>query len=330
MTRTIGLTYDLRSEYLALGYKEEDVAEFDSDATVNALESAIRDLGYAVQRIGNARALCTRLCKGDRWDMVFNIAEGLYGRSREAQVPCLLELYGIPHTFSDPLVCALTLDKAMAKRIVQSAGLHTPRFHVVRSEADLDAVDLAYPLFAKPIAEGTGKGIDRTSKVESAAELRELCGRLLERFDQPVLVEEYLPGREYTIGILGTGNRARVLGTMEVSIRKQADTVIYSYDVKENSEELVDYARPARTPETEEVEKLALEAYRTLEIRDAGRVDIRLDRYDRPAFMEVNPLPGLHPTHSDLPMIATQEGMPYARLIGSILESAMNRAGTPP
>lgn len=330
MKQSIGLTYDLRSEYLALGYREEDVAEFDSDATVNALQAAIEELGYSVDRIGNARALCARLCKNDRWDLVFNIAEGLYGRSREAQVPSLLELYGLPHTFSDPLVCALTLDKAMAKRVLQSAGLHTPRFHVIRADSDLDAVDLPYPLFAKPIAEGTGKGIDRTSKIETPSQLREVCGRLLERFDQPVLVEEYLPGREYTIGLLGTGNQARVLGAMEVAIRKQADTVIYSYDVKENSEELVDYARPARTPETEEVEALALEAYRMLEVRDAGRVDIRLDRYDRPAFMEVNPLPGLHPTHSDLPMIARQEGLSYAKLIGSIIESALERASALP
>lgn len=329
MKPVIAFTYDLRSEYLALGYSEEDVAEFDSDATIIALEDTIKSLGHACVRIGNGRALCQRLSKGERWDLVFNITEGVSGRSREAQVPALLELFEVPYTFSDPLVCALTLDKAMAKRVVQAAGLHTPRFSVIRTTGDLRNVDLTYPLFAKPIAEGTGKGIDKMSMVESPEQLEEISNRLLERFAQPVLVEEYLPGREFTIGILGTGRDARVLGVMEVGIRKEAGTVIYSYDVKEKSEELVEYTRPAREVAIEEVEQLALEAYRALEVRDAGRVDIRMDRYDLPAFMEVNPLPGLHPTHSDLPMIATQEGMSYRDLIGSIIESAMKRAASP-
>jgi D-alanine-D-alanine ligase len=324
--RKIGLTYDLRSDYLRLGFKEEDVAEFDSDATILAIENTIRELGHLPDRIGHARALCQRLVAGDKWDLVFNIAEGVRGRSREAQVPCLLEVYDIPYTFSDPLVCAVTLDKAVAKRIVQASALHTPRFHVIKTGDDVLAVDLPYPLFAKPIAEGTGKGIDKTSRVESYAQLHELCLSLLHRYGQPVLVEEYLPGREFTVGILGTGPHAKVLGAMEVALRKADDAAIYSFDVKEMCEELVDYSRPARTPEIDAVERLALESYKALELRDGGRVDIRMDRFGRPAFMEVNPLPGLHPQHSDLPMIATQEGMSYRDLIGSIVNSALERA----
>ncbi|HEM45681.1 MAG TPA: D-alanine--D-alanine ligase, partial [Alphaproteobacteria bacterium] len=156
----IGLVYDLRADYLAEGFGEEEVAEFDMDDTIDELERAIASLGYGTDRIGNAWALCRRLVRGDRWDLVFNIAEGLAGRSREAQVPCLLELYGVPYTFSDPLVCAATLDKAVAKTIVHAAGLHTPRFAVVRSVSDAALVTLPFPLFAKPLAEGTGKGID--------------------------------------------------------------------------------------------------------------------------------------------------------------------------
>lgn len=329
MKSRIGLTYDLRRDYLAMGFKDEDVAEFDADITIDSIEATIRDLGHEPVRIGHVRALCAQLAAGSRWDLVFNIAEGIGGRSREAQVPCLLEAYGTPYTFSDPLVCAVTLDKAVAKRLVHSAGIPTPGFHVVRAEADCRHVELTYPLFAKPIAEGTGKGIDRTSRLETPQELLTVCSTLLRKYRQPVLVEEYLPGREFTVGILGTGAAARVLGTMEVSMRPHAGTSIYTYEMKEQCEAFVDYSRPARTTAVSAVEKVALDAYQALELRDAGRVDIRIDRHGTPAFMEVNPLPGLNPVHSDLPMIATQEGMVFPDLIGSIMESAFERVVKP-
>lgn len=325
MSLKIGLTYDLKSDYLALGFKEEDAAEFDADITINTIEATLAELGHKPERIGHARALCAKLAAGARWDLVFNIAEGVSGRSREAQVPCMLEAFDIPYTFSDPLVCAVTLDKAVAKRILQAEGIHTPGFHVVRSEADVDHVKLPYPLFAKPIAEGTGKGINPTSCVKNAGELRHVCRDLLQKFDQPVLVEEFLPGREFTVAILGTGSNARVLGGMEVCIRPNAKTSIYTFEVKENYHDFVDYHRLEHTPETAAVEKLALDSYRALELRDAGRVDIRLDRNGVPAFMEVNPLPGLNPVHSDLPIIANQEGVSYKAVINTIIESARPR-----
>lgn len=319
------MTYDLRSDYLALGFKEEDVAEFDADITIDSIERIIAELGHKPVRIGHARALCAQLAAGARWDLVFNIAEGRTGRSREAQVPCMLEAFDIPYTMSDPLVCAVTLDKAMAKRILQSAGLNTPGFHVVRSEADLAAVTLPYPLFAKPIAEGTGKGIDRASCVKNSAELRAVCQMLLLKYDQPVLVEEFLPGREFTVAILGTGSKARVLGGMEVVLRPNANTSIYTYEMKEYCDNFVDYHRLTGTPDAAAIEKLALESYRVLEVRDAGRVDIRMDRNGKPSFMEVNPLPGLNPEHSDLPIIAGQEGVSFKEVIATIIESAISR-----
>jgi len=324
--RVIGLVYDLRGDYLAEGFDEQEVAEFDMDDTIDALEGAIRSLGYVTDRVGNARALCKRLVVGDRWGLVFNIAEGLHGRSREAQVPCILELYGIPYTFSDPLVCAATLDKAVAKTIVRAAGLATPRFAVVRCARDAREVTLPFPLFAKPVAEGTGKGIDGRSRVESRGELASVCDELLARFRQPVLVEEYLSGREFTVGILGTGDAARVLGTMEVEVLAAEGRAIYSLDMKERCEETVRYSSLKEASLRREVEDLALASYRALECRDGGRVDVRLDAAGRPAFLEVNPLPGLHPTHSDLPMIATQEGVSYPELIGAIIDSALARA----
>ncbi len=324
---SIGLTYDLRRDYLAAGFSEEDVAEFDSDETVDALEETLSELGHRVQRVGHVWALAEALVAGQRWDLVYNIAEGLGGRSREAQVPSLLEAYGIAYTCSDPLVCAATLDKAVAKRLVSSAGLATPPFAVIRSADDLSAADsLAFPLFAKPLAEGTGKGITQNSLIDNADGLRSVVAELLDRYSQPVLVEEYLPGREFTTAILGTGRHARVLGTMEVTIARDDGQTVYTYENKELCEQFVRYSRP-RGPLVHDVETLALESYRSLECRDAGRVDIRCDRHGRPSFMEVNPLPGIHPHHSDLPMIATQEGMSYRDLIASIVQSAMQRVG---
>jgi D-alanine-D-alanine ligase len=181
------------------------------------------------------------------------------------------------------------------------------------------------PLFAKPLAEGTGKGVDHRSRIASRDALRVTCRELLARFAQPVLVEEYLPGREFTTALLGTGPEARVLGTMEVRIKAGAPATDYSYEVKEKCEQFVEYPAMERGALRDGVEALALASYRALECRDAARVDVRLDAAGRPAFLEVNPLPGLHPSHSDLPMIATQEGMAYPTLIGAIIDSAVRR-----
>ncbi len=321
----IGLTFDLRSTYLAEGYSEDQVAEFDFDETVDALEAAIAAGGHTVARIGTARQLCQRLLAGERWELVYNIAEGLHGRSREAQVPCLLELYQIPYTCSDPLVCALTLDKALTKRVVRDAGLATPAFEVVHTSAQAAQCRLRYPLFAKPLAEGTGKGIGSDSRITHAAQLVQVCTRLLETYRQPVLVEEYLPGREFTVGIVGTGARARAIGTMEVEVLGNAEQAIYSYENKELCDTRCRYSTPPRDTLCAAIEALALAAFRALECRDVGRVDIRLDAHGQPSFIEVNPLPGIHPTHSDLPMIATRAGINYETLIGMIIASARER-----
>jgi D-alanine-D-alanine ligase len=324
----IGLVYDLRDQYLSEGFSEEQVAEFDSQSTIDALAQAIGALGHEVDPVGHGRSLAIRLVAGERWDLVFSIAEGLSGRSREAQVPALLELYQVPYVFSDPLACALTLDKALTKRVVRSFGLHTAAFTVVTDKAEARSIDLPFPLFAKPLAEGTGKGVDSRSRISTQAELEEVCIKLLERFKQPVLVEEYLPGREFTTALIGTGSDAKVLGTMEFTISPDAPASDYSYEVKELCEDYVAYFPMPQGSLRQEVERLALEVHRCLELRDTSRVDIRLDARNCPAFIEVNPLPGLHPSHSDLPMIANQAGISYEELIGAILESALKRQKT--
>ena len=159
-----GITYDLREDYIAEGYNEEEVAEFDRADTIDALEQTLQDLGYLTDRIGNIKSLVKRLAYGDRWDMVFNIAEGIDGLGREAQVPAILDVYNIPYTFSDPLILSLTLHKGMTKHVIRDLGIPTPDFMVVHEENDIDKVSLPFPLFAKPVAEGTSKGINAAFK----------------------------------------------------------------------------------------------------------------------------------------------------------------------
>ena len=324
----IGLTFDLRAEYLAAGYGEEETAEFDSPRTIEAIEDALGELGHETDRIGHIRQLVDRLARGDRWDLVFNLAEGLHGPGREAQTPALLDAYEIAYTGSDPLVMALTLDKPWTKIIVRQAGVPTPEFALVRNVEELAALALRYPLFAKPAAEGTGKGITAASKVTGPDELCRVCADLLARFQQPVLVEEFLPGREFTVAIAGTGNDAEVLGTMEIVLLPSAEPDVYSYVNKEHSEALVEYfiRRPDEDEQVQRAEAHALAAWRTLRCRDAGRVDLRCDRAGEPNFIEVNPLAGLHPEHSDLPMICNKVGLSFKELIGRIVASAQQRA----
>lgn len=323
----IGLTYDLRDDYLADGYSELETAEFDRADTIDAIEDALLELGHRTERIGRGRNLVERLARGDRWELVFNICEGLHGPGREAQVPAILDLFEIPYTFADPCVMSVCLHKGLTKGVVREAGLPTPRSAVVAEIADLHGISLRYPLFAKPVAEGTGKGVTPRSKVSRESDLRTECERLLAEYRQPVLVEEFLPGREFTVGVLGTGTASRVLGTLEIILRESAEPEVYSYLNKERCEELVEY-RPVDggcDPEVHEAERVALAAWRALGCRDGGRIDLRSDASGRPQFLEANPLAGLHPFHSDLPMIAAAVGLPYVGLIDAIVESAAGR-----
>ncbi len=321
------MTYDLREEYLRAGYGEEETAEFDRPSTIEAIADALAALGHEVDRIGHIRQLVVRLAAGDRWDLVFNIAEGLRGIAREAQVPALLDAYEIPYTFSDPMILALTLHKGMTKRVMRDAGLPTPAFAEVASLDDLAGLDLSYPLFAKPMAEGTGKGIDGGSILRTPAELQARCAFLLERFAQPVLVEEYLPGREFTVGIVGTGARAEAIGTFEVILGEKAEAEVYSYTNKEFCEDRVVYrlVNPEQDPQVAAAVAASLGLWRVLGCRDAGRIDLRCDAAGRPQLMELNPLAGMHPEHSDLPMIATAAGISFPDLVARIVRSASER-----
>jgi D-alanine-D-alanine ligase len=326
----IGLTFDLRDEYLAAGYSAEETAEFDRADTIDAIEDALRAIGHTTERIGHAKQLIDALSQGSRWNLVFNICEGMHGVGREAQVPAILDVYEIPYTFSDPCVMALCLDKGITKQILRSASIATPKWSVVSSLADVKTCcSLKLPLFAKPIAEGTGKGVTPASKVDNLNSLEKVCEMLLERHQQPVLVEEFLPGREFTVGVLGTGDRAKVLGTLEIVLLDRAEPSVYSYHNKENCEEFVEYrlVDARKDPQVAQAEDIALTSWKKLRCRDGGRIDLRCDANGLPQFMEANPLAGLHPFHSDLPMLATAIGMSYVELIRRIVDSAGERVG---
>ncbi len=332
----IGITYDLRDQYLAEGYGEEETAEFDRADTIDSIVNALQELGHHTDRIGHARELVQRLASGDRWELVFNICEGLRGTGREAQVPAILDLYEIPYTFADPCVMSVCLDKGVTKSVVRNVGVPTPRFAVVVDEENVaelvDNCPFRFPLFAKPIAEGTGKGVTPASRVNDVDELAIVCKQLLDRYRQPALVEEYLPGREFTVGILGTGKEAACLGTLEIVLREEAEQDVYSYVNKERCEELVEYrlVAAATDEQVRRAEQIALLAWRTLGCRDGGRIDLRCDAEGQPQFLEANPLAGLHPAHSDLPMLATALKMSYLELIRRIVDSAARRCKTHP
>jgi len=321
----IGITYDLRDDYLKEGYGLEETAEFDLPDTIEAIEKVILDNGFQADRIGNIKSLTRRLAAGNSWDLVFNITEGMYGFGREAQVPALLDAYNIPYTFSDPLGHAISLHKGITKHVLHDLGIPTPDFAVVNNDAEIDKVNLPFPLFAKPVAEGTSKGITALSKITNREELYRTCKQILQNFKQPALIETYLPGREFTVGILGTGKDAKVLGVIEVILKPTAEQNAYSYENKEHYENLVQYAL-VDDDEARQAREIALKAWRYLDLKDAGRVDLRSDVHGAPHFMEVNSLAGLNPKRSDLPILCNLLGVSYHVLISSIIESALRRA----
>lgn len=323
--KKVGITYDLKQDYLDAGFSKEAAAEFDEADTIEAIENALQIMGYETERIGHVKSLMRKLSDGNRWDLVFNICEGVSGIGREAQVPAVLDAFDIPYVFSDVLVLSLTLHKGQTKRIVRDAGVPTADFFVLSELDQLSQVNLPYPLFAKPVAEGTGKGISAKSRVNNPEELKMLCADLLTQFKQAVLIETYLPGREFTVGIVGNGNKCRTVGSMEILFKnKEKTNEVYSFNSKANYHDLMDYTVPE--PEmAAKCEKVALDAWKAIGCRDGGRVDIRLDKNGVPNFIEVNPLAGLNPVDSDLPILGYKNGWTYQRLIEEIVSAAINR-----
>lgn len=320
----IGLTYDLRQDYLDMGYGEEETAEFDKESTIEGIERALKFLGHETQRVGHVKSLVKALAEGQTWDIVFNIAEGMFGLAREAQIPALLDAYEIPYVFSDAFTLAVTLDKGLTKTIVKNFGVPTAEFFVLKNIEELEKVNLPYPLFAKPLAEGTGKGIKADSKITDKEQLKSVCKNLLEEFKQPVLIETFLSGDEFTVGITGTGEDAKVVAVMEIVLGDKAEAEIYSYSNKDNYEDRVSY-RLASDDAAKKCEEVALKAWRGLKCRDGGRVDVRMDANGVVNFIEVNPLAGLNYITSDLPIMCGLKGIDFNDLIKDIMKSAIKR-----
>lgn len=320
----IGLTYDLRQDYLDMGFSEEETAEFDKESTIIGIEKALNELGYETERIGHIKNLVKSLADGKSWDLVFNIAEGLYGIAREAQIPAILEAYKIPHIFSSAFTLAVCLDKGLTKTIIQQNKIPTADFAVVKTIEDVEKINLPYPLFAKPIAEGTGKGVNLTSKIVNKIQLKNTCETLLEEFNQPVLVETFLSGEEFTVGITGTGDEAKVVAVMQIVLGDKAESEIYSYANKDNYEDRVSY-KLVTGEMAKKCEEVALKSWKCLDCLDGGRVDVRLDSKGVVNFIEVNPLAGLNYITSDLPIMCKLKGYPFNDLINDIMSSALKR-----
>lgn len=322
----VGLTFDLKQRYLDEGYSPQEVAELDSHETIDAIESTLQVLGYTTERLGNIKDLVTALAQGRKWDVVFNIAEGLHGLCRESQIPALLDAYRVPYVFSDALTLAVTLHKGLAKAVVRESLVPTADYKVIRNSGDLEALNLPFPLFIKPIGGGTGMGIDGNSIVQNNSQLKTGVDQLLKKHDQPVLVETYLSGREFTVGITGTGKEAQIVGVMEIVVDNTSDQGVYSYATKQNYLSCTTYHLVEDTV-AKNCAETALAAWCALDCRDGGRVDLRMDGDGIVNFLEVNPLAGLHPVDSDLPILARMNGIDYEELLKRIMDSACKRIG---
>jgi D-alanine-D-alanine ligase len=304
-------------------------SELDSERTVEAIAAAFRQAGHKVTFLEGDESLYGKLQRG-HFDIAFNICEGHRGDSRESHVPAILEMLGIPYTGSKVLCLALTLDKPMAKRILAFHGLPTPSFQVFDDPSETLDGGLGYPLFVKPTGEGTGMGINGNSVVRNEGELRSQLRWLIDTYHQPALVEEFIEGREITVGVLGN-ERPHVLPPLEVDLSRcpPEEGGIYTGRIKSELPDSPLYVCPAALAEAqeEEVRRLAVAAFRALDCLDVARVDFKLDAHDgeKPYILEINPLPGLCPGVSDMVMQAEAEGISHAQLINAILDAALER-----
>ncbi len=322
----VGVTYN--EKRIVPKHEEDDDqdAEYDSPKTIKAIGEAIESYGHEVIYL-EATPELPSILSSTPLDLVFNIAEGIRGRSREAQVPAILDLLDIEYTGSDPATLSIALDKSLAKRVVRQAGIPTPAFVLMRKGSERIPKRMRFPVILKPNAEGSSKGVMGISVVENEEDLRALAAQLIEKYRQPVLVEEYLPGREFTLGLLGE-TRPKVLPPMEiVFINPDMKRPVYTFGHKLDQANEVRYDTPAKVDDKlrKSLEQVARSAYMVLGCSDVARIDLRLDAKGKVHFIECNPLPGLTPGWSDLCLIAESAGMDYRTLIGSVMAPAIKR-----
>jgi D-alanine-D-alanine ligase len=328
----IGLAFDLKEAVKGStsseGQPEDALEEYDSSETVRAIAAAIETQGHSTVPLGGGREFLDTV-RRERPDLVFNIAEGLGNfRGREAQIPGILEMLGIPYTGSDPLAMAVSLDKAITKSLVTMAGVTTPAWRVIDSIGQIKETDwsaLSFPVFIKPLHEGSSKGIRTGSKIDTREQLAEATAALIELYHQPVMVEEFIYGDEITTGIIGNGP-PKIMGIMRVLPKKANPDFVYSLEVKRDWERLVEYECPAKLdPDVlRRISDSALAVFAALGCRDISRVDFRVSK-GTPYFLEINPLPGLNPGSGDIVIMGKKMGWTYPGLISSIVDAASQR-----
>lgn len=325
----IGLSYDLKEKIPAeQAYPDDAFEEYDSPETVELIVAALEAEGHTVVMLGGGREFLGKILQ-DKVDFVFNIAEGRGNyRSREAQVPSVLEMLNIPYSGSDPQCLAICLDKPLAKKMVALAGVYTPKWLVITDRQELrhiESWDFPFPAIVKPTYEGSSKGIRITSVVEDAKQAIELVDGLLVKYQQPVMVEEIIWGNEVTVGIIGN-NPPRVNGMMRILPKQRNGCFVYTLEVKRNYLNLVEYECPARLEEKvlHRIELYSLRAFEALGCRDFARVDFRINAEGVPYFLEINPLPGLG-NHSDLVILAKKMRCGHSELISAVLNTALER-----
>lgn len=325
----VGITYNLKK-----GIRTEVVdaeAEYDSIDTVLAIKNALEGDNCHVELMEADSNLPKRL-QETPVDIVFNIAEGLKGRGREAEVPAVLNMFNIPFTGSDETTLCLALDKALCKRVLSTYRIRTPKYRVFTKDDNRLNTKFSFPCIVKPNAEGSSKGISDICIATNKEELKTLVSNNIKAYGQDMLVEEYIDGREFTVGVLGNGDDIHVFSPMEIIyLKKNNKFNIYSYNVKQDYKKLIRYECPPNLDPKieEEMITMAKKIFKVLHCHDFSRVDFRLNSEGKPYFIEINPLPGLAPGYSDFPMLAEFCGMDYVTLVRSILRNALQRNGLP-
>lgn len=326
MQKIIGLVYDSKESWpIQPGQTEDANAEFDPEATIQEVASALASGGYQVKKISGVQALIEHLPHLNV-DFVFNMAEGLYGRNRESQVPILLELYAIPYMGSDALTLGLTLDKSIAKKIFLAERIPTPQFFVATSSDCLkQAAEMDFPFFVKPCFEGTSKGISEASRVENETQLKNQIAMIFERYQQPALVEQFVRGREFTVLVFGN-ETPEAMPVIQYAINDNLVGGDDFYTFRHVAEESVRYVCPAAmAPELSfSLQDLAIRAYRSVGCRDFGRVDFRVNEQGEPFVLEVNPLPCLAQKDT-FGHIAKAVGKTYEELILRMVHEGLKR-----
>jgi D-alanine-D-alanine ligase len=332
MKLKIGFTYDSKEEYSLSGEDLPDrYAEFDSKSTIEEISLALKSHGDEVICIGNARNLVKRITAGERWDIVFNICEGLKYRNREAQVPAILELYDIPYAGSDPLTMSVTLDKTVCKKIIEFHGINTPAFRCIDAPGAMKEnsgwIEKHLPVIVKPSHEGTSKGLSQNSLCRSFDEAAKQAGWVLENYRQPALIEQFIKGYEFTVAVIGN-DVPRVFPPVQVVIKDKKDLGedFYTFQRASTSDTDIRYVCPAQIDAKldKTLRCMALDAYKALECRDFSRMDFRVDYKNNPYFLECNPLPQLG-LIDVFPLVAEAEKMEYREIVFMILQAALDR-----